>query len=107
MFNIQPTEEFKAIQELQFMDSCASQALNSLNSYTRQAYDSFWKGEISPKIKIQMLGTKALTVFTALAQAQAFIASQIEGYEPLQTPAEYEIVWNEDGSGIINDVVIE
>lgn len=107
MFNIQQTEEYKAIQELQLMDTCASNALSNLNSYTQQAYLAFWKGEISPIIKIQMLGTKALAVFTALQQAQAFIASQIEGYEMLNTPAEYEIVWNEDGSGIINEVVIE
>lgn len=101
MFNIQITDEQKALQDLQEMSMCASSALENFKANTLQAYNSFWYGQVSPVVKMQLLGTNALGVFTASAQAQAFIKSQDPQYEVLGIPEEYEIVWGNDGSGVI------
>lgn len=102
MFSIQPTEEYKAINELQLMQQYSEDALTNFIQMVTIAYNTFWFGEISPVTKMQLLGTEALTVFTASAQAQAFIKSQKPDYVELGVPEGFEIVWNGDGSGIIN-----
>lgn len=106
MFNIEQTEEYQALQDIQQMDSYASAALTTFTQQSRQAYDTFWYGRVSPVIKMQLLGTKAFQVFTASAQAQAFIKSQNPEHEVLGIPEGYEIVWGNDGSAVINIVEI-
>jgi hypothetical protein len=102
MFNIQTTEEYKTINELQLMQRYSEDALKSFIEMVNIAYNAFWYGEISPIVKIEKLGTEAINIFTASAQAQAFIKSQKPEYVELGIPEGFEIKWNEDGSGIIN-----
>jgi hypothetical protein len=106
MFNIEQTEEYTALQDIQQMGSLASSALASFTQYSRQAYDTFWYGRVSPVIKMNLLGTKAFQVFKASAEAQAFIKSQNPQHEELAIPEGYEIVWGNDGSAVINVVEI-
>lgn len=101
MFNIQPTEQLKALKELEIMDSYSSDALKQFKQLTENAYNSFWFGSVSPSIKVSLLGTKALEIFTKSAQAQSFIKSFDDSHEELGVPNGCEIVWNEDGSATI------
>jgi S-formylglutathione hydrolase FrmB len=101
MYNITTTNELKVIAEVNAMNTHAENALGQFQSFTKQAYDSFWFGETSPREKIKLLGTDAIKVFTDSAEAQGFIASKIEGYIPLGVPMGYEVNFNEDGSGVI------
>lgn len=107
MFNIETTNEFKAIKELQVMDQYSSDALNQFKMYIKNAHDIFWFGEISPKIKIQLLGTKAGEVFQAQQRAESFILQEDPTYEPLGIPNGYAISWNEDQSATITGEYIE
>lgn len=101
MYNIQPTEELKAIAEVNAMNTHASNALGQLQSFTHQAYYAFWFGETSPSIKVKLLGTQAEKVFTDSAEAQSFLASKIEGYIPLGVPEGYNVSFEQDGSAEI------
>ncbi len=101
MFNIQTTEEYTAVNELQLMQKYSEDALTNFIQMVNIAYNTFWFGEVSPAIKMQMLGTEAIVIFTASAQAQAFIKSQKPDYVELGVPEGFEIEWNEDGSGVI------
>jgi hypothetical protein len=101
MYNIQKTEELKAIAEVNAMNTHAENALRQLQSFTQQAYDAFWYGEASPSVKVGLLGTQALKVFTDSAEAQAFLASKIDGYVPLGVPTGYTVSFNQDGSAEI------
>jgi hypothetical protein len=104
MFNLIPTTELKALKELDLMDSNASTGLNQLKFYAGQSYNAFWLGEISPTIKVQMLGDKALSIFQASALTQQFIKTLDHSWEMLEVPEGYEVIFNEDGSAIINEV---
>jgi len=101
MFKIQITDENKGTGELSKMDMISNQTLAYFIGGTKRAYDSFWFGEVSPKIKVQLLGTEAISVFTASAQAQAFIKLMKPDYVELTVPNGYEVIWNEDGSAEI------
>jgi hypothetical protein len=83
------------------MNTHAENALRQLQSFTKQAYDAFWYGETSPSIKVKLLGTQALQVFTDSAEVQGFLASKIGGYVPLGVPEGYDVVFAEDGSAEI------
>ena len=107
MFNITPTTELQALKELDLMDSNATMGLNALKHYAGQSFNSFWYGTISPAIKVQMLGNKALDIFNASALTQQFIKTLDPEWVILEVPPEYEVVFNEDGSAIINEVVDE
>jgi len=107
MHNIEKTEELKAIEELNEINTCAENAINEFHAFTKKAYDVFWFGEVSPKVKAELLGTDAIRVFTDSAEAQAFIASKMEGYIPLGVPEGYEVTFNQDGSAIITGDLIE
>ena len=102
MYNVIKTEELKAIAEVNAMNTHAENALRQLQSFTQQAYDAFWFGETSPIIKVGLLGTEALKVFTDHAEVQAFLASKIQGYVPLGIPEGYAVVFAEDGSSEIS-----
>ena len=104
MFEILPTEEVQAFNELSQMKQLAAGGLQAFEEYAATAYNRFWKGSVSPMVKVQLLGTTAQEVFTRSAQAQAFLASQIEGYVPLGIPEGFAITWNEDGSAVISEV---
>jgi hypothetical protein len=106
MFNITPTTELKALKELDLMDSNATMGLNQLKHYAGQSYNAFWYGDISPNVKVQLLGTKALQVFQASAITQGFIKTLDPNWVELSVPQGYEVVFNEDGSAIINEVEI-
>jgi hypothetical protein len=97
MYNITKTEELKAIAEVNAMNTHAENALSQLQSFTHQAYDAFWYGETSPSLKVTLLGTQALKVFTDSAEAQSFLASKIDDYVPLGIPTGYSVVFVEDG----------
>ena len=101
MYNIQPTEELKAIAELTAMNTHAQNALGQLQSFTKQAYDVFWFGEASPNLKASLLGTQALKVFTDSAEVQGFLAVKIAGYTPLGVPEGYSVNFAQDGSAEI------
>lgn len=101
MFNIQQTEENKAVNELQKMNNYAIEALDSFISSSYYAYNTFWYGQVSPVEKMKALGTEAAKVFQTSADAQTFIKSQKPDHEMLQIPEGYSITWNEDGSGVI------
>jgi hypothetical protein len=101
MYNVIKTEELKAIAEVNAMNTHAENALRQLQSFTQQAYDAFWYGEASPSVKVGLLGTQALKVFTDSAEAQAFLASKIDGYAPLGVPTGYTVSFNQDGSAEI------
>ena len=101
MYNVTKTEELKAITELNAMTTHAENALGQFKSFTKQAYGAFWSGETTPMVKVALLGTEALRVFTDSAEAQAFLASKLEGYEPLGVPEGYEVSFNQDGSASI------
>ena len=66
MFNLTPTTELEALKELDLMDSNASMGLSQLKHYAGQSFNSFWYGTTSPVLKVQMLGNKALEIFTDL-----------------------------------------
>jgi hypothetical protein len=80
------------------MNTHTQNALGQLRSFTQQAYDAFWYGETSPSIKVKLLGTQALQVFTDSAEVQGFLASKIGGYVPLGVPEGYAVTFAEDGS---------
>ena len=98
MFNLQKTDESKALRELQIMDTYSSDAFGQFKTLTNQAYDSFWFGEISPKVKVVMLGVQAMDVFTKSTQAQGFIKLISPEYDALGVPNGYELVAAQDGS---------
>jgi hypothetical protein len=115
MYNVIKTTELKAIEEVNAMNTHAENALRQLQSFTQQAYDAFWYGEASPSVKVGLLGTQALKVFTDSAEAQAFLASKIDGYVPLGVPTGYSVSFAQDGSAEIvytppvveEDIVVE
>ena len=86
---------------------------SALINFTEEAkskwYDFWYEGE-SPEIKMELLGTKALDMFTRSAKVQAFIKELMEEdgkeYTELGIPEEYSITWNKDGSGKITKVVV-
>ena len=101
MFNItiQKTADQKALEDLVSMDSISTQALEQFIRQTQTAYNIFWQD--NPAKKVQLLGTKALLVFTASAQAQGFIKLMNPDYEELTIPSKYTVTWNTDGSASI------
>jgi hypothetical protein len=101
MYNVIKTEEIKAIEEINAMNTHATNALGQLQSFSKQAYDAFWFGEVSPSIKVGLLGTQALKVFTDSAEAQGFLYSKLEGYAPLGIPEGYSVAFAQDGSAKI------
>ncbi len=104
MFNITPTTELQALKELDLMDSNATMGLNQLKHYAGQSFNSFWYGDISPIVKVQMLGNKALSIFQASALTQQFIKTLDPDWIVLEVPEQYEVTFNEDGSAIINEI---
>ena len=111
MFNIQITTELQGLQQLQEIDKISSYAFETFIGHTNQAYAKFWFKGLDPKIKMQLLGTKALEMFTLSAQAQGFIklvkTSMGQEYTELGIPNGYTINWNEDGSGVIEGEYID
>ena len=101
MYNVIKTEELKAIAEVNAMNTHAENALRQLQSFTHQAYDAFWYGEASPSIKVKLLGTQAIKVFTDSAEVQGFLASKIDDYLPLGVPAGYSVSFTQDGGAEI------
>jgi hypothetical protein len=101
MYNVIKTEELKAIAEINAMNTHAENALGQLRSFARQAYDAFWFGETSPMVKVKLLGTEAIKVFTDSAEVQSFIASKIDGYVALGVPTGYAVTFTSDGSAQI------
>jgi hypothetical protein len=101
MYNVIKTTELKAIEEVNAMNTHAENALRQLQSFTQQAYDAFWYGETSPSLKVTLLGTQAIKVFTDSAEAQAFLAAKIDDYTPLGVPEGYGVSFNQDGSAEI------
>ena len=91
----------KAIAEVNAMNTHASNALGQLRSFTQQAYDAFWFGESSPTVKVRLLGTQAMKVFTDSAEVQGFLAAKIEGHVPLGVPEGYSVTFTQDGSAEI------
>jgi hypothetical protein len=107
MYQIQKTEELKAIAEVNAMNAHAENALRQLQSFAQQAYDAFWFGETSPSIKVALLGTQAIKVFTDSAEVQGFLASKIDGHIPLGVPTGYNVSFNQDGSAEITHTLPE
>lgn len=101
MYNVIKTTELKAIEEVNAMNTHAENALRQLQSFTQQAYDAFWYGETSPSLKVTLLGTQAIKVFTDSTEAQAFLASKIDDYAPLGVPTGYGVSFAQDGSAEI------
>lgn len=107
MFNITPTTELQALKELDLMDSNATMGLNALKHYAGQSFNSFWYGSISPSIKVQLLGNKALSVFQASALTQQFIKTLDPTWEELTVPVGFNVLFNEDGSATILEMSSE
>ena len=101
MYNVIKTEELKAIAEVNAMNTHAENALRQLQSFAQQAYEAFWYGETSPSLKVALLGTEAIKVFTDSAEVQSFLASKIDRYVPLSVPTGYNVSFAEDGSAEI------
>jgi hypothetical protein len=101
MFDIQPTEEVKAMADLTVMNNHSDFALSQFIEYSTHAYRAFWYGDASPIVKVAMLGTKAQEVFTSSAAAQAFIKSVKPDHIELGIPNGYVITWAEDGSATL------
>lgn len=103
MFNInkEKTIEELAHEELLEVDDISSLALDMFISQTRQAYDTFWFGKTPVEEKLKILGSNAIAMFTASAQAQGFIKLMRQGYIELSIPDGIEIKWNQDGSAEI------
>ena len=101
MYNVIKTEELKAIAEVNAMNTHAENALRQLQSFAQQAYEAFWYGETSPSLKVSLLGTQAIRVFTDSAEVQGFLAAKLEGYVSLGVPEGYNITFAEDGSAEI------
>jgi hypothetical protein len=101
MYNVIKTEELKAIAEVNAMNTHAENALRQLQSFAQQAYDAFWFGETSPSIKVALLGTQAIKVFTDSAEVQGFLASKIDEHIPLGVPTGYSVAFAEDGGAEI------
>jgi hypothetical protein len=102
MYNLIKTEELKAIAEVNAMNTHAQNALRQLQSFAQQAYEAFWYGETSPSLKVTLLGTEAIKVFTDSSEVQSFLASKIDGYVPLSVPIGYNVSFAEDGSAEIS-----
>ena len=107
MYNITTPTQLKAVEELNAMNTYATNALEQFISFTKQAYNSFWFGEATPQEKIILLSTEALKVFKDSADAQAFIASKVEGYILLGVPNGYEVKFNKDGSAVITGELLQ
>ena len=107
MFNLTPTTELEALKELELMDSNASMGLEQLKHYAGQSFNAFWYGTTSPILKGQMLGNSALKIFQASALTQQFIKTLDPEWVILETPEQYQIIFNEDGSASIEEVVEE
>jgi hypothetical protein len=104
MFNIPITTEQEALKELDLMNSNASMGLEQLKHYAGQSFNAFWYGTTSPMLKVQLLGNSALEVFTVSATTQAFIKQLDPEWIELTIPEGYEVIFNEDGSAIINEI---
>jgi len=104
MFNIPLTTEQEAFKEFDLMKSNASMGLVQLKHYAGQSFNAFLYGTTSPILKVQMLGTKALSVFQASALTQQFIKTLDPEWIELTVPEGYEVIFNEDGSAIINEI---
>lgn len=104
MFNILIPDELKAVQELKEMDKWSSNGLQGLINSVKHAHNAFWNGEVSPQVKIQLLGTNAQSVFQALEATENLIHALKPDYVKLGVPEGFEIMWNTDGSGTINVV---
>jgi hypothetical protein len=104
MFNITPTTELEALKELDLMNSNANMGLEQLKHYAGQSFNAFWYGTTSPMFKVQLLGNSALSVFQASALTQAFIKQLDPTWVELSVPEEYEVIFNEDGSAVINEI---
>jgi len=107
MFKIITTEEELAKQELVQIERMSNGTLQQFINQTKRAYDLFWKGKISPTIKAQVLGTEAIKMFTASAQAQGFIKLMNPDYVELAVPENYEVIWGKDGSCEITEKPVE
>ena len=106
MFNITPTTESLETQKLLEIDSISSTALENFIRESYNAWYIFWF-DGDPVIKAELLGTKALEMFTKSAQAQAFIKLIKPEHEELGIPDGYIMNWNQDGSVVITKVVEE
>ena len=106
MFNItrEKTIQEQAFDELQSIDFLSTSAFEKFKRETNLVYDLFWNGKVSPKVKIQVLGTKALEMFTASAKAQAFIKSIEQEYEEKGVPDNWQVNWNQDGSATLTEI---
>jgi len=107
MFKIITTEEELAKQELVQIERMSNGTLQQFINQTKRAYELFWFGKVSPVIKAKILGTEAVAMFTASAQAQGFIKLLNPDYEELAVPENYEIVWGKDGSCVITEKPVE
>ena len=106
MFDIKQkpkTDEEIATDELVQMDSLSTEGLGSLKRYTESAYNKFWNGEVSPTIKAQILGTELYTIFMKSSQTNQFIKSMDDSWVVQTIPEGVEVVWGNDGSGVITD----
>lgn len=80
------------------MDTYSADAFDKFKSLSNQAYATFWFGETSPKLKVQMLGTSAIDAFTKSTQAQGFIKLIEPEYVELGVPNGYSVIPKQDGS---------
>lgn len=103
MFNITPTTESKALEELKPIDHIFTSALYQLKDAVKRTYDIIWHGEVSPIIKAQLLGEDAGEIFKALKDTQVFIKSLDPEWKTLKTPADYTLTSNLDGTVTIID----
>lgn len=104
MFDIPDTEESIAIRELKQMSAYADSAINSFIEQTELAYQTFWFAGASPQKKLEILGSKALDVFSKHAQAQDFIKTVRPGYIGLGIPSNFSLTWAADGSATLEPV---
>lgn len=67
-------------------------------------FNMFWNSEFTPQEIANFFGTDCVTIFQKHALAQAHLKQIIQDYQPLQRPAKYEVVVNQDGTITINEI---
>lgn len=108
MFNIPNKTKDQMIREvIENLSTLGDNAITSLAIQHKTNFDNFWNNpEATPKEICDALGNEAYKLFINSHATQAFIKSVRPDYEALSVPERYEIVFNKDGTVLIEDKTI-
>lgn len=110
IIDITSSEELEALKSIQLVGTVSKTAVEVFDRHINTAYEEFWfNGD--PIKKVELLGTKALGLFTKSSVAQECLRLMYESvginYTKKGVPEKYDMKWNADNSGVLTERVIE